>query len=78
MATAPTLNDIGLKVCRRFFYKFFFQELKQKYILKTIKKKYFVLKHYSVRKGKCDLVVNAFSWAISNNSFCKQEQILFI
>ena len=68
----------SLKVCRSFFYKFFFQELKQKYILKRIKKKEFVLKHYSARKGKCDLVVNVFSWAISNNSFCKQEQILFI
>ena len=22
-------------------------------------------------KGKCDFVVNIFSWAISNNSFCK-------
>ena len=49
----------------------FFQGFKQKYILKRIKKKYFAPKHYSVMIGKCDFVVNIFSWAISNNSFCE-------
>ena len=73
------IKDIteGLKVCRRFFLKFFFQEFKQKYILKRIKKKYFALKLNSVRIGKCDLVVNIFSWTILNNSFCKLDTWVF-
>ena len=38
---------------------------------------YFARKHYSVRIGKCDLVVNVFSGAILNNSFCKLATWVF-
>ena len=79
MATVPTSNDIDKysynvrpqRLQKVFFLSFFFLEFKHKYVLKRIKKKYFALKYYSVRIGKCDLVVNVFSRAISNNSFCK-------